>query len=498
MLRSLSDWGWCQNVARLSAIRTRLFAASVNVVFNKRTQFSDFQKNSKKKWKFKTSDKQKLNSSPSTIPLNFIKSTFFLWEGRALISREINMTPTLLQEELYFREKEMLLKYKRPSLFSFATRCGKIIYDSSNNHNIHQGFSFSRSAPLPMSKANFLQQKRHFNLNRFCHGFHNSSLPFKMMNKNIGNCTSIASASTKSRSDASRGWLTLEGYRIYPWSISGLETCVVVKAEHDKKLAVAFDLGYTTRPSIRCQHVFISHGHMDHVSGLFQHATKRNLYNLPPAVYYVPPDLVETLHKIGELLYTLSSTPDILRHLDIRPIQPGDRVLISPDYEVRPFDTIHRVRSQGYLVYRRYKRLKPLFQHVEVKNVQQIVKEMGGEESVYDVSWFPELAYTGDTTFEVFLNDCPVDLLKVRVLILEATYLESVTPGLVHKARERGHTHVAEIIEHAHLFSDIEKLVLIHMSDKYSSLFAREAIAYQMSPALRKKVVLATLAKDRL
>ena len=66
-------------------------------------------------------------------------------------------------------------------------------------------------------------------------------------------------SSTRSHRDASssRGWLNLEGYRIYPWSISGLETCVVVKSEQDKKLAVTFDLGYSTRPSVRCQHVFI-------------------------------------------------------------------------------------------------------------------------------------------------------------------------------------------------------------------------------------------------
>ena len=80
---------------------------------------------------------------------------------------------------------------------------------------------------------------------------------------------------------------------------------------------------------------FFSHGHMDHVSALFQHATKRNLYNLPPAVYYVPPHLVESLHKMGQLFHSLSGTPDALLHLDIRPIQPGDSVLVS--FTVRIF-----------------------------------------------------------------------------------------------------------------------------------------------------------------
>ena len=50
-------------------------------------------------------------------------------------------------------------------------------------------------------------------------------------------------------------WLTLGDIRVYPWSISGLDTCITVKMED--KLQVAFDMGYAYREATRCPNVFI-------------------------------------------------------------------------------------------------------------------------------------------------------------------------------------------------------------------------------------------------
>ena len=43
------------------------------------------------------------------------------------------------------------------------------------------------------------------------------------------------------------------------------------------------------------EHVFISHGHPDHISAVPQHAARRRLLGLPPACYYVPPCCVAPL-----------------------------------------------------------------------------------------------------------------------------------------------------------------------------------------------------------
>lgn len=50
-------------------------------------------------------------------------------------------------------------------------------------------------------------------------------------------------------------WQTIEGMHVHAWSISGLETCVVLK-KTDLGF-VAFDMGASTRESLKCQHVFI-------------------------------------------------------------------------------------------------------------------------------------------------------------------------------------------------------------------------------------------------
>jgi len=44
-------------------------------------------------------------------------------------------------------------------------------------------------------------------------------------------------------SEAIDGWLTIGNYNVYAWSLSGLETCIVVKADD---LKVAFDMGYAS------------------------------------------------------------------------------------------------------------------------------------------------------------------------------------------------------------------------------------------------------------
>ena len=55
-------------------------------------------------------------------------------------------------------------------------------------------------------------------------------------------------------------WLQCGDYDLYVWSISGLETCVVVKSSD---LLVAFDIGYAVRESVGCKHVFIRYNYFN-------------------------------------------------------------------------------------------------------------------------------------------------------------------------------------------------------------------------------------------
>ena len=43
-------------------------------------------------------------------------------------------------------------------------------------------------------------------------------------------------------------------FDVLAWSVSGMETCIVVK---DKKFSVCFDMGYCPEDAIFCEYVFI-------------------------------------------------------------------------------------------------------------------------------------------------------------------------------------------------------------------------------------------------
>ena len=51
------------------------------------------------------------------------------------------------------------------------------------------------------------------------------------------------------------GWLMIGQYNIFPWSISGVETCVVIKSED---IHIVFDLGVAVPDSVKAKDVFIT------------------------------------------------------------------------------------------------------------------------------------------------------------------------------------------------------------------------------------------------
>jgi ribonuclease Z len=60
----------------------------------------------------------------------------------------------------------------------------------------------------------------------------------------------------------------------------------------------------------------------------------------------------------------------------------------------------------------------------------------------------PEVAFTGDTSGELFERPGAEDIYRAKLLIVECTFVdESVT---WEQARERGHIHVTDLVMHAH------------------------------------------------
>ena len=109
--------------------------------------------------------------------------------------------------------------------------------------------------------------------------------------------------------------------------------------------------------------------------------------------------------------------------------------------------------------------------------------------------------FPGDTTFEVYQELYNPDLLKVKLLITEATYIDddfdSQGRNNVQKARDRGHSHLREFIDNSWLFRDVENILLIHFSDKYSVDYIHETVDNSLPSFMRPKFHLGTLAKEK-
>ena len=101
------------------------------------------------------------------------------------------------------------------------------------------------------------------------------------------------------------------------------------------------------------------------------------------------------------------------------------------------------------------------------------------------------VSHTGDTTFEVFQKpSTPADLFKVKLLIVEATYVDlEFGKDIIKQARDRGHIHLFEIFQNAELFRNVDKILLIHFSDKYSIGYINEQVNANVPESLRDKII---------
>ncbi|GAU90015.1 hypothetical protein RvY_02496 [Ramazzottius varieornatus] len=279
-------------------------------------------------------------------------------------------------------------------------------------------------------------------------------------------------------------------YHLNCWSISGMESTVTVRTSDGP--SYAFDMGQATRPSVSADYVMITHGHTDHCGAIHKHVAQRDLLSKRPATYFCPPDIEKSLKAIcrqyaimGEYNKPTMENPTIL------PISLGSRTALSNKRTLVPFITYHRVPSQGYMIYSKEHVLKPEYAHVNPRQAHEMTRQ--GVE-VREWKEIPEIAYTGDTTFEAFTDTVNADVLNARILITEATYIcDKQSPS---KAKERGHCHLMDFAKNADLFQNVGALVLVHLSDRYNRRHADQWINRSLPMALKKKTWVPTLNKD--
>ncbi|MCS7217287.1 MAG: MBL fold metallo-hydrolase [Candidatus Bipolaricaulota bacterium] len=228
---------------------------------------------------------------------------------------------------------------------------------------------------------------------------------------------------------------------------------------------ILFDCGegvssYLENRVFAIKHVFLSHGHADHISGLMGLLNVRNNamgdQEKELRVYYPAGSFF-----VSELITYFARTNRNLQYeLEWVPLQPGDRVPLlagrHPRY-IEAFATVHArgEPSLGYNVCEVRRRLRPEYRDLPQEEIVALVRA-GKKEEISETYVQYLFSYGGDSV--------PLSPQLVRgteILLHEATFLSELD------RKEYKHSTVWEAIEVAKRAGVQKELILFHLSSRY-------------------------------
>ncbi|TWT45494.1 ribonuclease Z [Phycisphaerae bacterium RAS1] len=269
--------------------------------------------------------------------------------------------------------------------------------------------------------------------------------------------------------------------RVLGASLAGEETCIMLP-----ELNVAFDVGRAPRDLLSIDHVFLSHGHMDHAAGIAYYFSQREFVGNAPGNLYVPATLVQPIRRL------LQTWADIDGHEPPGNVQaaiPGQDIVVRRDLLVRPFGVNHPAPAGrhgqsppyglGFCVIEVRQKLKDEYQGLDGPALVDIKRR--GEEITRRVE-LPLVAYCGDTAPGPFLS---LDFVRTaQVLLLECTFVEADHQD---RARAGAHMHVTYLRELVPTLRN-ERILLTHLSRRTGLAEARELVRRELSPADAERV----------
>lgn len=265
-----------------------------------------------------------------------------------------------------------------------------------------------------------------------------------------------------------------EALKFHGLSLSGIRTAIAMP-----EMDLAFDVAQGYPYLLNLKKFFISHGHLDHSAGIPYIISQKAMTRQAPAEFYMPPSLVEPLDKIMKLWQEIEKHE---YHYHFIPVEAGKKIEIKGNYSMRAFQTLHRVESFGYTLYETHKKLKKEFSNLSQNEIIELRRQKKEVQEKMDI---PLVSFTGDTQIE-FLDLSP-EVKKSKILILETTYLD--VRRSVQQARDWGHTHLDELIPRLGEIES-EKIVLIHISSRYSSQESEKIIRQKIPVEFQDRIVI--------
>jgi ribonuclease Z len=223
--------------------------------------------------------------------------------------------------------------------------------------------------------------------------------------------------------------------------------------------------------------VLLSHGHLDHIGAIAQHAARRALLGMKEGIYVVPHAIAEHVEQLFNAAGQLDGQVIPRR---VIALLPGQEEPLGKGRWLRAFETFHRVASQGYTVWESRSRLRPEFRELPGAKLGELRRQGVAIDDQYRAA---VLSFTGDTRVEV-LERTP-ELSETECLVIETSFLDELVPVL--RAREMGHIHLDELIARRELLPRRD-VVFSHFSARYSSADVLRLLARKLPDELREVV----------
>lgn len=276
--------------------------------------------------------------------------------------------------------------------------------------------------------------------------------------------------------------------RILGTSIAGEES-VLLMPQHN----VAFDVGRVPRELLGVDHIFLTHGHMDHAAGLAYYFSQRMFIDNAPGQMWMPEALLDPVRR---LLRAWADIDGNEPPAHLHAAKPGEDIAVRRGLLVRPFEVNHpcrrrdraAVRSLGYALIDVRHKLRDEFS--QLTGPELVERKQQGVEITRRVE-VPLVTYCGDTAPGEFLTLDHVR--RARVLLLECTFVEADD---LRRAVAGAHMHVSDLKRILPTLEN-ERIVLTHLSRRTSLGDAKAMLRQELGDAYDERISFLMEARRR-